>query len=132
LTTENERGTWGPLMEPEPTNRGDMSQDSAAPTLHRSVMKRGERLAHSAAPAAQNGGRAYDYLSNSSVGLELGISVIIGMLFGYWLDRQIGTEPWMMLLFLVLGFVAGMRGVLRAVKRSDRRAAREAEEAARG
>ncbi|MFN0247884.1 MAG: AtpZ/AtpI family protein [Kofleriaceae bacterium] len=95
-------------------------------------MKRGERLAHSAAPAAQTGGRAYDYLSNTSVGLELGISVIIGVLFGYWLDRQIGTEPWMMLLFLVLGFVAGMRGVLRAVKRSDRKAARDAEEAARG
>lgn len=98
-------------------------------------MKRGERLAskaHSAAPAARDGRRAYEYLSNSSVGLELGISVILGMLFGYWLDRKLGTEPWMMLLFLVFGVVAGMRGVVRAVKRADRAAARDAEEAARG
>ncbi len=95
-------------------------------------MKRGERLNDSAAPSARNGRRAYDYLSSSSVGLELGISVIIGLLFGYWLDRKIGTEPWMMLLFLVLGFVAGLRGVIRAVKRADRAAARDAQEAAHG
>ncbi len=98
-------------------------------------MTRGERIAHkahAAAPAARDGRRAFEYLSNSSVGLELGISVIIGMLFGYWLDRKIGTEPWMMILFLVLGLVAGMRGVIRAVQRSDRAAARDAEEAARG
>src|SRR5687768_680727 len=104
---------WGPLMQADPSNRGDMSQESAVPgsgLLHRSVMKRGERLGDSAAPSARNGRRAYDYLSSSSVGLELGISVIIGVLFGYWLDRKLGTEPWMMLLFLVLGFVAGMRG----------------------
>ncbi|GEM_PF-488940 len=125
-------------MQADPSNRGDMSQDSAPLPLHRSVVKPGERIsanAHSAAPAARDGRRAYDYLSSSSVGLELGISVIIGVLFGYWLDRKLGTEPWMMLLFLVLGFVAGLRGVLRAVNRADRAAARdqrEAEEAARG
>ena len=95
-------------------------------------MKRGERLDHSAAPAARDGRRAFDYLSHSSVGLELGISVVIGVLFGYWLDRKLGTEPWMMLLFLGFGLVAGMRGVLRAVRRADRAAARDAEEAARG
>jgi ATP synthase protein I len=122
-------------MQADPSNRGDMSQDSATVPLHRSVMTRGERIAHkahAAAPAARDGRRAYEYLSNSSVGLELGISVILGLLFGYWLDRQLGTEPWMMILFLVFGFIAGMRGVMRAVKRSDRAAARDAEEAARG
>ena len=79
LTAENERGTWGPLMQPERTNRGDMSQDSAPPTLHRSVVKPGESLHHSVAPSARGGRRAFDYLSNSSVGLELGISVVIGL-----------------------------------------------------
>jgi ATP synthase protein I len=37
-----------------------------------------------------------------------------------WLDRQLGTEPWMMLLFLVLGLVAGFRNVLRAVARAEK------------
>jgi ATP synthase protein I len=117
---------WGPLMQADPSNRGDMSQESATLPLHRSVMKPGERLTDSAAPSARNGRRVFDYLSSSSVGLELGISVILGVLFGYWLDLKLGTQPWMMLLFLVLGFVAGMRGVMRAVNRADRAAAREA------
>ena len=117
---------WGPLMQADPSNRGDMSQESATKPLHRMVVKPGERTSDSAAPSAKNGRRVFDYLSSSSVGLELGISVILGVLFGYWLDLKLGTEPWMMLLFLVLGFVAGMRGVLRAVNRADRAAAREA------
>lgn len=76
-------------------------------------------------PASHNTKRAYDALSASSVGLELGISVILGLAFGYWLDGKLGIGPWMMILFLVLGFAAGMRGVVRAVKRADRAAARE-------
>ncbi|HEY4180983.1 MAG TPA: AtpZ/AtpI family protein [Kofleriaceae bacterium] len=60
-------------------------------------------------------------LSSSSVGLELGISVILGLLGGYYLDQRFGTTPWLMLVFLLLGLVAGFRGVVRAVKREDRR-----------
>lgn len=73
-------------------------------------------------PASRTGKRAYDALSASSVGLELGISVILGLLFGWWLDKQIGTAPWMMLLFLVFGLIAGFRGVMRAVARAERAA----------
>lgn len=126
-------------MQPEPTNRGGMSQVFATGSLHRTGMTDGSSSSssapHEVAPAARDGRRAYDYLSSSSVGLELGISVLIGLLFGYWLDRKLGSEPWLMILFLVLGFVGGMRGVIRAVKRADRAAerdAREAAEAARG
>ncbi len=76
-------------------------------------------------PASRNAKRAYNALSASSVGLELGISVGIGLLVGYYLDRWLGTEPWMMLLWLVLGLVAGFRGVFRAVNEADRAAASE-------
>jgi ATP synthase protein I len=72
-------------------------------------------------------------LSASSVGLELGISVIIGLLAGYYLDQRLGTTPWLMLVLLVLGLVAGFRGVLRAVAREDRKAnAANASEVSRG
>lgn len=71
-------------------------------------------------PAARHAKRVYQGLSASSVGLELGVSVIVGLLFGMWLDRTIGTEPWMMLLFLVLGLVAGFRNVMRAVARAEK------------
>jgi F0F1-type ATP synthase assembly protein I len=41
-----------------------------------------------------------------------------------WLDGKLGTTPWLMLLWLGLGLVAGFRGVFRAVRRADREAAR--------
>jgi len=74
--------------------------------------------------------RFYQSLSASSVGLELGLAVVIGVLFGRWLDGKLGTEPWMMLVFLALGLVAGFRSVMRAVDRLDRAA--KIEEARRG
>ena len=73
-------------------------------------------------PASRRTKRAYNALSASSVGLELGISVIIALLFGMWLDRRLGTQPWLMLAFLVIGLIAGFRNVLRAVARVERAA----------
>jgi ATP synthase protein I len=84
------------------------------------------RLARAdAAPSAVAGKRFYNALSASSVGLELGLSVVLAVLFGIWLDGKLGTAPWMMLLWLCFGFAAGLRGVLRAVRRADRAAADE-------
>jgi ATP synthase protein I len=62
----------------------------------------------------------YEGLSASSAGLELGISVAIGALFGAWLDRKLGTAPWLLIAFLLVGVIAGFRGVLRAVARAER------------
>jgi F0F1-type ATP synthase assembly protein I len=70
-------------------------------------------------PAARATKRAYGALSASTAGLELGISVALGLLLGYWLDSKAGTGPWLMLLFMVFGLVAGFRGVLRAIKRAE-------------
>ncbi|MBL9016700.1 MAG: AtpZ/AtpI family protein [Myxococcales bacterium] len=72
--------------------------------------------------AARAGKRAYDALSASSVGLELGLSVVIGLLIGYYLDKSAGTGPWLMFLFLGFGLAAGFRGVLKAVTRAERAA----------
>jgi ATP synthase protein I len=95
-----------------------MSQDSGAPALHPEVVQSGRKID----PAARGGKRAYDALSASSVGIEMGLSVIIGLLIGYGLDTKLGTGPWLMLLFLGFGLVAGFRGVLRAVKRAEKAA----------
>jgi len=84
------------------------------------------------APAARKTKSAYNALSASSVGLELGIAVIVGVLGGMWLDSHLGTTPWLMLLFLVFGLVAGFRNVLRAVARAERAAEIEDKENGRG
>jgi ATP synthase protein I len=94
-----------------------MSQDSLMRNAHPTNVR-----SPAADPAARTGKRAYNALSSSSVGIELGLSVAIGLLVGYYLDKWLGTEPWLMLLWLTLGLVAGFRGVIRAVKRADRAA----------
>jgi ATP synthase protein I len=105
---------------------GDLPQDSGAGSAHRSPVTRNAATVASVSGAARNGRQFYHTLSASSVGLELGLSVVLGILFGRWLDGRLGTTPWLMLAFLLLGLVAGFRGVMRAVRRSDRAAEAEA------
>ena len=62
-------------------------------------------------------------ISMSSVGLEMGIAVILGLLAGMWLDKHFGTTPWLMILFTMFGLAAGIKGVFRAVREADRYAA---------
>jgi ATP synthase protein I len=108
-------------MRGEHSNGGDLSQDSLRPEVHRSRVA--EKVHDD--PASKRTRGFYNALSASSVGLELGVAVILALLGGMWLDSQLGTEPWFMLVGLVIGLIAGFRNVLRAVDRSDRAAARE-------
>jgi ATP synthase protein I len=70
--------------------------------------------------------QVYRTLSMSSVGLELGLAVVLGLLFGRWLDGQLGTAPWMMLVFLLIGSAAGFKGIHRMLRESDRAAKEKA------
>jgi ATP synthase protein I len=106
------------------SHRGEMSQDSQpASSLMPAVHPR--KVRGIADPAARSSKRAYNALSASSVGLELGIAVGLGLAAGWFLDKWLGTEPWMLLSWMVLGLVAGFRGVFRAIARADRAAAEE-------
>src|SRR5664279_3181506 len=110
------------------SHSGEMSQGLAMGKLHPKDVSTAANIA----PAARKSKRAYNALSASSVGLELGIAVIVGLLGGMWLDSHFGTTPWLMLLFLVFGLVAGFRNVLRAVARAEAAANAEDKEDARG
>lgn len=59
-------------------------------------------------------------LKMSSVGIELALSVVIGLLVGRWLDGQLGTSPWLMIVLLCLGFAAGLRSIVRTMDRASR------------
>jgi ATP synthase protein I len=104
-------------MQSAGSHSGDLSHETTGERAHRTPVTLG---ADAASPAARGGKRFYNALSASSVGLELGLSVVISLLFGMWLDGKLGTTPWLMLLWLVIGLAAGFRGVLRAVRRADR------------
>ena len=51
------------------------------------------------------------------MGLELGLSVVVGFLIGSWLDKWLETEPYFLLIFGIAGIVAGYRSIFRLVKR---------------
>jgi F0F1-type ATP synthase assembly protein I len=59
----------------------------------------------------------YDLLKLSSLGLEMGAAVVIGLLVGSWLDSRLGTNPWLTLLFLGFGFAAAAKSVVRAIRK---------------
>jgi ATP synthase protein I len=113
-------------MPTHPGDSGDLSHNSGAAAAHRNAVTRTPATISSVSDAARKGRLFYQTLSASSIGLELGLSVVVGVLFGRWLDGKLGSTPWLMLAFLVLGFVAGFRSVMRAVKRADRAAEAEA------
>lgn len=82
------------------------------------------------APYAHKTRGYFRTLSATSVGLEMAVSVVLPLLLGIWLDRKVGTAPWLMLLFLCFGFAAGIRAVWRYVAEADRDVRESEEEAA--
>lgn len=71
--------------------------------------------------AGQN--ETYRALTRYSAGaLEMGISVVIGLGIGYWLDSLLGTSPWMALFWLACGTAAGIRSLYRLAKTLEREA----------
>lgn len=56
----------------------------------------------------------------SGVGFLLAGSVTIGTLGGMWLDRRLGTEPWLTALGALLGTAAGFIQIFRLVKLTEK------------
>jgi ATP synthase protein I len=55
-----------------------------------------------------------------ALGIELALSTVIGMLGGRWLDSKLSTEPWLTLVGLILGVVAGFRSLYMAARKQSR------------
>lgn len=51
--------------------------------------------------------------------VELVVATLVGFGIGWALDRWLGTAPWMMLLFLLLGGAGGVMNAYRAAKGLD-------------
>ena len=61
--------------------------------------------------------------SYGTVGLELALSVLLGLFVGSWLDRKLGTH-WIALVGFGFGLAAGARTLWRALNRANREADR--------
>jgi ATP synthase protein I len=53
----------------------------------------------------------------TSIGLILPSSIAVGLFLGYYLDRWLGTAPWLLLIFTLLGVASGLLSLLRAIKK---------------
>jgi ATP synthase protein I len=55
-----------------------------------------------------------------TIGMQLVVATFIGLAMGYYLDKWLGTDPWMLIIFLLLGIVTGFRDVYREAMRLQR------------
>jgi ATP synthase protein I len=59
-------------------------------------------------------------LTIGSVGLEMGISVVIGVTVGYYLDKWLDTKPLMTILWTLFGLGAAAKALLMAYKQAKK------------
>ena len=59
-------------------------------------------------------------MRQASLAMSIPMLLLTGSLVGYfigaWLDARWGTDPWLMVVFIVLGFVAGVRETIRIIR----------------
>lgn len=63
-------------------------------------------------------------LSYSSLGLEMGLCVAVGIAMGYFLDTFFKTYPYLTIIFMIFGVIAAMKTIfvlLRKMQREDER-----------
>ena len=60
-----------------------------------------------------------DFLRAASLGLEIAVSVFLGAFVGYLLDGHFKTSPWLMVVGLVIGSIAGFLNVYKFAVSED-------------
>ena len=65
-----------------------------------------------------NDGSNRSILNLMAVGTALVTCVVLGYLLGSYLDRRLGTSPWLVATGVILGTAAGFVGLFRTVSRN--------------
>jgi ATP synthase protein I len=55
----------------------------------------------------------------STAGLTLALSVVIGVAIGYFLDRWLNTRGIMVIVFAIVGVIAGFKQLIQMVSRAN-------------
>jgi ATP synthase protein I len=108
-------------------NTGDQPAENQTDNQKKASTSRSDKpgITASKYSAAEFGKRAKTIGSLGMIPILLAAGPIIGALGGRWLDKQFETDPWLTILFVILGFVAAVREMLRLLKQSERDEERE-------
>jgi len=108
----------------EPGDRSQAHTDEAA--LSARLQRLGEGLGQARNHARERGGRpsggagadrattASGYARGFRLSSELVAGVLVGAGLGWLIDRWLGISPWGLIVFLLLGFAAGVLNVMRS------------------
>ena len=102
----------------------DMSDDKQPPSLE----DLGDRVKAARQRRDQDQGSggqpALPSEKGASAGYRVSVELFAGMLFGgglgWFLDRELGTKPWLMVVLFLLGSAAGLLNAYRAMTRAAR------------
>jgi len=65
--------------------------------------------------------KAFEQISRyGTVGLELGISVAIGITIGFYLDKWLNTSPWLTIIMMLCGTISGFKRIYYALKEIEK------------
>ena len=99
--------------------RGELPPEERE-ALKKRAAEIGRRLddvkARKAPVTAQDGSRGKSFGAAFKLVAELIVGVAVGGGLGWFLDRQLGTTPWLLVLCLILGFGAGLSNVIRSAR----------------
>ena len=109
-------------MADDAREKGDREQPPADEAALSARFKRlGERLGHvhpdrpsESSPGQRPTTDPSTITRGFQLSTELVTAVLVGAAVGWLIDRLLGTSPWGMIVFLLLGFAAGVLNVMRA------------------
>jgi ATP synthase protein I len=99
---------------------GNSNRSAEEAALSARLQRLGDRLAHQKGPDRKVEAGSGSKSDPSAIArgfrlsTELVAGVLVGAFIGWALDKWLGISPWGMIVFLLLGFAAGVINVMRA------------------
>ena len=60
----------------------------------------------------------------AGIGVQFAVTILVFVFLGVWLDRRLGTSPWLLLIFVFVGAAGGFYSMYRRITVAQRRDAK--------